>query len=217
VLCGADRAACLKHYGATPLNNEFAHENAVRLLAAKVVLTAAPFNFSAQPLLSFSHLHYVKLLFRMEKSAASALNSVKSLGFVSYCEKCCFRKAGRVADEGGCPECGNPLRWGGPFYLGDLWDGKLLERMLKLNAERAYSRKGEIGKVLLTMLSESRINACGYYDLHVLARRMKAPIRSMDAALERLRNGGFLASRTHFCPTAVRTDAPHGAVLGLLG
>jgi len=63
------------------------------------------------------------------------------------------------------------------------------------------------------MKGESSISSCGYYDLHILAKKMKLPILGMDEALGRLRKAGFAASRTHFSPTAVRTDAPHKDLL----
>ena len=216
VLCGAHHAACLKNYGVAPLNNEFCHENAVRILAAKVILTAAPFNLSATPIFSLSHLHYVKIIFELRQGAEGAVEAVKQTGFISYCEKCCYREAARLPREQECPACGSRMVHGGPLYLGKLWGGTLLERMLKLNALRKYAKKKEMERLLFTMLSESAIGSIGYYDLHKLAKKMKQPISRIDDAIEGLRKAGFSASRTHFCPTAVRTDAPHEIVLKVL-
>ena len=216
VLCGAHHAACLKNYGAIPLDNEFCHENAARILAAKVVLTAAPFNFAATPVFTLSHRHYVKLIFVLEQGAEAAVAAVKQTGFVSYCEKCCYRETARLPRRQECPLCKTRLVHAGPVYLGKLWDEKLLGKMLKLNAQRKYRRGKEIEKLLSTMKQEGAIASYGYYDLHVLAKKMKTPISSMDDAIGKLRKTGFAASRTHFCPTAVRTDAPHEKVLKLL-
>lgn len=216
VLCGAHHAACLKNYGVAPLDNEFCHENAVRILAGKVILTAAPFNFSATPIFSLSHMHYVKVIFELQQGAEGAVAAVKQNGFVSYCEKCCYREAARLPRRMGCPSCGTRMVHAGPLYLGKLWDEKLLEKMLKLNVLRKYAKRKEIEKMLSTMLSESAIRSHGYYDLHTLAKKMKKPISRIDDAIEGLRKAGFAAARTHFCPTAVRTDAPHEKVLEVL-
>ncbi len=91
-----------------------------------------------------------------------------------------------------------------------------LKRMLELNAQRGYRKAAQIEKLLRTQLSESRIRAYGYYDLHVLAKKLRIGIKGMDEALEDFREGGFAASRTHFCPTAIRTDAPHKEVIELV-
>ena len=104
----------------------------------------------------------------------------------------------------------------GPVYLGKLWDETLLGKMLKLNAERKYAKKKEIEKMLSTMKGESAVHSYGYYDLHVLAKKMKRQISGIDEAVAGLRKAGFAASRTHFCPTAIRTGAPHEKVLEVL-
>ncbi len=209
VLCGAAHAACLKNYGAAPLNSEFCHENAVRILAGKMALAAAQFNLAASPAYSISHRHYVKVIFRLSRGADGAVEAVKNTGFVSYCPKCCWREVRRLAVAGSCPYCKHQLLHGGPLYTGGLWDEKILGKMLQLNAERGYARKKQVEKLLRTQLAESRIAAYGYYDLHVLARKLGKGIISMDEAIGKIRSAGFAAERTHFCPTAIRTDAPH--------
>lgn len=217
VLCGAHHAACLKNYFCTPLNNEFCHENALRILASTVIREFAACGIGAVPIFSFSHLHYVKILFSLSKDAASAVEAVKKTGYVSYCPKCCFREVARFPKTAACAHCGAPLMLGGPLYTGALWDSALVARMKQLNAKRGYKNAKKIEALLSTIAEESAIAAYGYYDLHVLAKKTGKPILSMDDALQRLRRAGFSASRTHFCPTAVRTDAPHGKVLALLG
>lgn len=216
VLCGAHHAACLKNYGAIPLDNEFCHENAVRILAGKVILTSAPFNFSALPIFTLSHRHYVKMIFELRQGADASVAAVKQNGFVSYCGKCCYRETARLPRKQECPHCGARMVHAGPLYLGNLWDGRLLEKMLKLNAEREYRKKKGIEKILRTMKAESAIPAYGYYDLHTLAKKMKKPIKSMDEAIERVTGAGFAAARTHFSHTSVRTDAPHEKILEVL-
>lgn len=216
VLCGAHHAACLKNYGAIPMDNEFCHENAVRILAGKAVLEAAPFNFAASPVFTLSHRHYVKMIFAMQQGAQAAVEAVKTLGFVSWCPGCCYREAARLPRRSACPHCGHVLEHAGPLHLGRLWDVQLLMRMNLLNAQRDYGKKREIDRLLRTQIDECAIASYGYYDLHVLAKKMKSRIRGIDAALGALRAAGFRASRTHFCPTAVRTDAPHEKVLEAL-
>lgn len=216
VLCGAHHAACLKNYAAIPLNNEFCHENACRILAAAVAREFAPMNLAATPAFTLSHRHYVKVLFRAEVGAEKSVEAMKKIGFVSYCPSCQWRDGKRLPLQKDCPHCGALLQVGGPLYLGSLWDGALLEKMLALNTERGGGKPKEIEKLLSTMLGEAAIPSIGYYDLHVLAKKRGCKILPMDDAVARLRKAGFSASRTHFCPTAVRTDAPHEKALALL-
>ena len=213
VLCGANHAACLKNYGAAPLDNEFCHENAVRILLGKIALACAPFNLGITPLVSFSHRHYVKVALRLEQGAQHAVASVKKMGYVSYCPGCCWREASRLPRKNACPSCSHQLEIGGPMYLGKLWDAPTLAKMLELNAKRGYRNSEKLEKLLRTILAESRIESHGYYDLHVLAKKHNSRIMGMDAALGAMREGGFAAERTHFCPTAIRTGAPHEEVV----
>ena len=105
---------------------------------------------------------------------------------------------------------------GGPLYIGGMWDKELVEKMVSLNAERGGSKAKEIEKLLHTVREEAGIPSIGYYDLHEVAKKRGCKILPIEEAVERLRKAGFSASRTHFCPTAVRTDAPHGKALELL-
>lgn len=213
VLCGANHAACLKNYGAAPLDNEFCHENAVRILLGKIALCCAQFNLGITPLFSFSHRHYVKVAVKLKKGAEGAVSCVKQMGHVSYCPGCSWREAARLPRKNACPACNHSLEIGGPLYIGKLWESGTVEEMLKLNSKRDYRQKTAVEKILRTILSESRVEAYGYYDLHMLAKKHASRILGMDEALNRVRNAGFCAERTHFCPTAIRTDAEHNDII----
>ncbi len=217
VLCGANHPACLKNYGSAPLDNEFCHENAMRILLGKITLIAAQFNFGTEPLISFSHRHYVKAAVRLVQGADAAVASVKKMGYVLYCPACCWREATRLPRKNACPHCNHQIEIGGPMHIGALWGRETLDAMLKLNAKRDYPKKIQLEKILRTLCAESGIESHGYYDLHVLAKKRGTKIMGMDEALAAIREGGFAADRTHFCPTAIRTAAPHEEVLKRLG
>jgi tRNA (guanine26-N2/guanine27-N2)-dimethyltransferase len=216
VLCGAHHAACLKNYAAAPLNNEFCHENACRILAASVAREFAPLNLAATPIFTLSHRHYVKLLFRVEEGAEKAVEAMKGIGYVSYCHSCQWREGSRLPRLQECPHCGARLVNGGPLWLGALWEGKLVERMLALNAEREYAKAKEIERLLLAISGEAKIPSIGYYDLHWVAKKRGVKILPMGSAIGALQRAGFASSRTHFCPTAIRTGAPHKEAIALL-
>ena len=52
VLCGHEKTACLKNYHAKSLNNEFTHENGLRILIRRIAEAASEFNFGISPLVS---------------------------------------------------------------------------------------------------------------------------------------------------------------------
>ena len=102
---------CLKNYAAAPLNNEFCHENACRILSAAVARAFAPFNLAATPAFTLSHRHYVKVLFRVEEGAEKAVEAMKGIGFVSYCPSCQWRDGKRLPLMKDCPHCGALIPW----------------------------------------------------------------------------------------------------------
>jgi tRNA (guanine26-N2/guanine27-N2)-dimethyltransferase len=88
--------------------------------------------------------------------------------------------------------------------------------MLALNAEREYAKAKEIERLLLAISGEAKIPSIGYYDLHWVAKKRGVKILPMGSAIGALQRAGFASSRTHFCPTAIRTGAPHKEAIALL-
>lgn len=213
VLCGAHHAACVKNYQSRPLNNEFCHENAIRILLGKIAREAAQENYGMEVEFSLSHRHYVKVFVRLEPSAEKAVESAK-LAFmhVSYCHECGWRELGGYPVPK-CKSCGKRTVYGGQMWGGKLWERAKVEKMLALLAERDYL--GEGGKVAQKLLATVLSEADGepfYYDLHEMASRRKMGIAGVEKAIERLKKEGFAASRTHFATTAIRTNATAGQI-----
>ncbi|MDE1798503.1 MAG: tRNA (guanine(10)-N(2))-dimethyltransferase [Candidatus Micrarchaeota archaeon] len=238
VLCGAHAAACWKNYGAKPMDNEFCHENALRILLGKVARAAAEENWAIEPQFCYSHRHYLKLLLKLTKGAERAVECAKqSMCYAVHCPKCLYhamhatarmaaRGAGGPGTEGAaphphgfppsaCPECGERLNWAGPMWGGPWADGKTMREMMDELKKRPYLERTELDDLLKTILDELPGPAL-YYDLHELASRHKMRIPRTEGVLAALRKSGFFASRTHFSPTAIRTDAPLEEIVALL-
>ncbi len=216
VLCGAHHAACLKNYGARPLNNEFCHENALRILIGRIAREAAHNGFGTNVELSISHRHYVKVFARLEAGAEKATESAKlSNYYVAYCFGCGHRKLGKFPEKK-CPECGKNLEWAGPLWGGAWCEKEKVVKIARIYAERKYLQTNELGK-LISNLEDECAGPAFYHDLHEVASRSKKQIPKMDEFIQRLRKEGFFASRTHFCPTAIRTDAGIRDIIQLLG
>lgn len=208
VLCGAHAKACVKNYGAKPLNNEFTHETGVRILLSNIARTAASFNLATKPLFTLSKRHYFKLFVSLEKGAEKAVESAKKAsGFVVYCPKCLHREAVKsMFSSSVCPICGGRFDFAGPLWSGELFGEEILKKMIESNEERNYSDKRELASVLNLMLEEAPLPAF-YFDLHKIFKKYSlAPIKT-QAILDALRARSFKVSRTHFAPTAIKTDA----------
>jgi len=92
------------------------------------------------------------------------------------------------------------MKVAGPMWLGMLHDKSRIKKML------TYSEGGDGHKLLETLYNEPPIPF--YYDVHQLAKAVrKSPIR-IDAIIDGLKEGGYMAGRTHFSPTGIKSNAP---------
>lgn len=206
VLCGAHPSACLKNYGAKPLDNEFCHENAMRILLGKLALVSAEFGYGISPLFCISRQHFLKLVVKLERSAEKAVQCVRTLGYASWCSKCCYREQGKFPKHEKC-ECGNAFENAGPMWLGEIGNAEFVDRMALLNSSRDYRNKHEL-LALLELLKSDILLPAFYYNLHGIAKRMKASAPRQLAVLAALRAKGFKAELTHFAFNSIKTDAP---------
>ena len=205
VLCGPETAACMKNYHSKSLNNEFTHENGLRILVKRIAEVAAEFNFGIEPLFSISDRHYLKVFVKCENNAAKAEESMKKLGFVSYCS-CGWRNARRRM-IGKCERCGKETDYGGPLWLGETSNRKFVEKMISLNSRRDYEDGAEISKKLELIKNEVGMPPW-YFNIHKTCKRTRmnyAP--GTERILERLKRAGFSAVRTHFSDVSIKTDA----------
>ncbi|USN45330.1 MAG: hypothetical protein H6502_04720 [Candidatus Woesearchaeota archaeon] len=87
----------------------------------------------------------------------------------------------------------------GPIWTGPLKDAALIAKIDHPRTEFQFLK--------------NELDVVGYYDTHTLASELKTgePIK-IDVLLAALKNKGFLASRTHFCLSAIKTTASRTVV-----
>lgn len=215
VLCGGKKKACQKNYHAMPMNNEFTHENGMRIMIRKIAETAAEFNLGIEPLVSFSHRHYLKTIIRLRRGAEHADRSMNSMGYVSFCKKCGFRISGRFP-EPLCPCCGTEIAYAGELWVGEIHDRRFIKSMSYLNDMRNYADSDKISKMLGTLESEVGMPPY-YFNIHNLCKiGNRAQIPSRDDFIETVRSFGFRACRTHFSDMSIKTNASAKELLGML-
>jgi len=93
----------------------------------------------------------------------------------------------------------------GPMWLGSLWDGDLIKQMLNLS--RSLSPKiilRETVNLLYKISEEAKIPTVGFLDL---AEMKLKQVPKISDVISKLQQKGFAASRTHFSPTGIRTNA----------
>ncbi len=106
-------------------------------------------------------------------------------------------KTDNILEQIGC------FQGAGPMWLGHLFDEDLVEKMYRLT----FDMKGissETKAFLHGIYWESKIQMLGFYDLSEMKLNQ---VPKIFEVIEKLRKKGFKASRTHFSPTGIKTNA----------
>lgn len=211
-LCGVYPKACFRKYGAKPLRSEFCHEVGLRILLGYVARTAAKYSRGVKCLLGHSTEHYFRLYVKLSSGKRNADSSLSEIGYVYYCRACLNRiyRKGFLSETLTC-KCGNPYETAGPLWLGRIKDNAVLKKVIK---KSYYLKSTQTEKLLNTIFEE--IDVPFYYDVHRLCKHLKVNSPPLDEIVNALSDQGYRVSRTHFCPTGIKTDAPLNVDLPLL-
>ncbi|KAF5416399.1 MAG: tRNA (guanine(26)-N(2))-dimethyltransferase [Candidatus Methanogaster sp.] len=214
-LCGAHLNAGIRKYASVPMNNEYHAEIGVRVLIGAITRALAVQEKAMVPLLTYARRHYVRVYAKVIKSVSSADKSMQELGFITHCRHCSFRTwaAGLapVISES-CPVCGSRVVATGPLWLGRLHDPAFTGLVLSEMIDRESDKKA----IKLVEMCIDEIDAPTFYDQHKICRALKIPPIKIDAVVDKLRDCGFAASRTHFSGTSFKTDADIRAIAEIL-
>jgi tRNA (guanine26-N2/guanine27-N2)-dimethyltransferase len=183
-------------------------ELGARILVGAAALCAARHDRGVTAVLSAaSHEHFVHVVLRVERGAAAADASVAAVGPVWRCDAGC--DDGDRCGGAGRPPCAH-ARALGPGWTGALGDEAFARRMLEAMAGGASPSGGRMAAAKASARLVARLaEEAGGPGLFRDARRFGV---GMGALVDALRAKGFFASRTHFDPTGIRTDAPASAV-----
>lgn len=208
-LCGVKAEACMRKYAAKPLRTSYAHEVAARILIGAAARVASISEFGVAPLLTHSTDHYIRCYLEMKLSVKSANSCMKNLGFLYHCPKCQTRglTMNWRIPEGRCPNCTERIETAGPLWTGSLQSGDFSRKVEEEARVRYPTGNTRLLRLLTTITAEANA-APLYYDLDDFCDRIGTPNPSFEKLFRMLASSGYTASRTHFKPKAVRTNAP---------
>ena len=213
-LCGVYPKACVRRYGAKPVKTEYAHEIGIRILIGFCQRQGAVLGVALLPIMAHSTRHYFRVYFRAKRSV-SAINEVLSQhGYISHCRYCTsrFLTFGLAGELPVICQCGGKFEHAGPLWLGRLMDKDFLSKVREDLAERGF-RLSHFELELLGRCIEEADGPPTFYDVHWLAKLAKAQPKKISKIISGLRERGYFASRTHFSPIGIRTDAPLAEIL----
>ena len=209
-LCGTYKAPCIRKYNAKPYKSEYCHENGIRILAGFIALTFAKYKKYIEIKLSHSTEHYMRIYMIIKKGSKATDESLKNMGYISHCKNCLYREskrglAGSLNDT--CPICGEKLIHAGPLWLGKIQDKYFISQTIELIPEKKLNTSSEMETLLKKCENEADASPSSY-DIHEISRTLKISAPKIDKVMEHLESLGYYALRTHFTPTAIKTDAP---------
>jgi tRNA (guanine26-N2/guanine27-N2)-dimethyltransferase len=208
-LCGVHAKACIRKYGGRPIRTEYCQELAVRFLSGAIATAAAKHDVGMRVLFSHCSDHYIRVYAQIGYGAQKADDALRNMGYVLHCFSCLHREtASKPFPESAakCPECGGRMDWGGPMWLGKIFDGQFIDLMANENLQRAFRNSAKITKLFALAAGEVDMPPT-YYVLDRLSGKFGLPAPSSAKFFEALRAGGFRAVATHFNSRGVRTDA----------
>jgi tRNA (guanine26-N2/guanine27-N2)-dimethyltransferase len=203
-LCGTSPVTCLRRYGIESYKTDFFKELGIRILIANAALSFGKWSFSFKPFLSYASEHYFRVFAEVKKGKSIASKSLKdNLDYLNYCPKCLWRKVGKVITR--CEFCGATTKIIGKVWSGLIEDLKFIDKCEEELSRINWLKTETKIKKLLFLLKNEIIPF--YYDIHKICQKHRFGIPNYQKLQNNLMEKDYLANRTHFSNTGIKTDA----------
>lgn len=200
------RNKALRRYGIRCIKTDFSKELGLRVLIYNIVFRAASLDVALYPLISYSDKYYYRVIFEAERTGNKSYELIdRCRGYLWYCRKTLER--GFVKELAYDLSCSNGEK---PEFIGPLWicglGSKEFYKIMISNIVKLPFLEKETIELLSKIEPDITINNpyIRYDRLFGLHRRNQPPINDF---IERIRELGYEAYRTHFDPRGIRTNA----------
>lgn len=198
-LSGTYITTCRRKYWARPLKNHLMHEAGLRILIRKAQLIGMQFEMALIPLLSYWEKHYFRVFFQVLKSKAQATKLLAAHSNLLFNPKTTEHTLQDWIQQN------QQNRYAGPLWTGSLGDPSLIQKMIATADERIDQKTI---RFLSDLETETQITEPFFYDIHRLAKVLRLKrIPKLEKIIASLQKKGFVAARTHFSPSGIKTNA----------
>ncbi|MFH1178980.1 MAG: tRNA (guanine(10)-N(2))-dimethyltransferase [Candidatus Bathyarchaeota archaeon] len=204
-LCGVNKLACLRKYGGWPLNGDFCHETALRLMAGAMIRHAAVYEYAATPLFSYYADHYIRGYYRIDRGAKRADSLLEQMGHIRYCPVCQHSETSKNNSEKNCV-CGEPMKIGGPMWLGELSDPEYTDAMM-VDLDNLLYLNGAKAEAIIKLVHGEYGFPVGFFIIDSICRSVGIKSVATEDALNAISGAGFRVTRVHYDPRGLKTDA----------
>ena len=208
-LSGKYPSVSLRRYSSKIYKTTYSREIAVRNLLQGIARISIMMDRGLIPLYAFYHEHYVKVVLEIFKRKKKALDTAGNIGFL--CSDTRFSPNILVSQSHRHLFCENYL---GPLWIGALWDSEFSASVYDAALEMGFRDKVFLRK-LDFIKHESNVMVPYYYRVSDISSYIHRSMPSLEKVIEKLREKGFNASRTHFVDDGFRTNAPVETVFSI--
>ncbi len=198
-LCGVYPKVCRRRYNAQPLHTPCMKEIGLRILLGVLCREAAKHKKGIAPLLCYTTDHYSRLYITVHQGASAANTAVNHVSSISS----------KTIDEF-YTESESMV---GPLWLGSIQQRRFIQEVRDILFKKQVQTKHELIK-LLDILEEEATAPPFFYDVDKIASVLKCPPLKRETLFTRLRQKGYVVSRTHCTPVGFKTNAPIKEIRG---
>lgn len=206
VLFGNYPATCLRRYGAKSLKTRYSKELGIRILLGFCVREAAKYDIALKPVAGHSSDHYLRIYLLADKGAKKTDTNLENLGYILHNFKDGARKMIQLTEltrEFTRSSC-KAFEYSGPLWTGALFDSKFI-KALDLQPDR-YGTAKRMQDLLRCWLQEAN-SPPTFYEMNEISRLLKIQPPPVDDFIQKLMDTGYIATRTHFSYSGVKTNA----------
>ncbi|MBD3353121.1 MAG: tRNA (guanine(10)-N(2))-dimethyltransferase [Candidatus Lokiarchaeota archaeon] len=215
VLFGIKKKQCIRKYITIPIKTHYLKEMGTRILIYYIMKIAHIYGYYIKPVLSISSDHFIRVFLIIYKGKQGIYKNLKNCGSYIHCESCGYRNIVKLKPRRSnipdniCPICKEMLIKSGIVWFGSLHDeiyqSKVEEKLLQEHGKMFRSKK-RILRYLHRSKYENNFPPF-FYAIPRVADSIDSVFPSMDEIIEKLKNKGYNAARTHFDPSGIKSDA----------
>jgi len=176
-------------------------------------MVASRLELGIKPLFVHSTRNYLRVCVLVSVGSQHADAMPNKMGYIYHCFSCSSRSCGdRNGSQQICDKCKKPMKTAGQLWIDNIFDVTFVNSMLQTLGSCVVDKR--CGK-LLSMVS-NEVNLPTYFSVDRIAERLKATPPSISSIIDKLKDSGFVASRTSLKMTGFKTNAKYDEVLEVL-
>jgi tRNA (guanine26-N2/guanine27-N2)-dimethyltransferase len=184
-------------------------EIGLRILIGFLVREGIKYDKGVKPILSYSFGHYFRTYIKVLNGVKEGNDSLAKIGWVCKNGKNDKNKNGNDKNGGNWiigREFPAAKEWAGPLWIGKLHDKSIIQKLLVYAREKELGKKEEARKMLDIFLEEADATPL-FYLTDEISSSLKLEQLKLSFIIDRLKERGFDACRTHFSPIGFKTNA----------